>query len=210
MSIITTPVIALTGGIGSGKTEAAKQFAILGVPVIDTDVIAHELTAADAPLLAEISRIFGDEFLTSTGELDRAKLRKHVFENGVERLKLEALMHPAIYNQALKQLQDNEKILQPVYQILVVPLFFENNRYDTAVDQVLLVDCDEELQIKRAMARSQLSATEVKAMMAAQADRSTRRARADVVIENNASLASFIEKIVVIHKKIIKTCIVSQ
>jgi dephospho-CoA kinase len=210
MSIITTPVIALTGGIGSGKTEAAKQFAILGVPVIDTDVIAHELTAAGAPLLAEISRIFGDELLTATGELDRAKLRKHVFENGVERLKLEALMHPAIYNQALKQLQDNEKILQPFYQILVVPLFFENNRYDTAVDQVLLVDCDEELQIKRAMARSQLSATEVKAMMAAQADRSTRLARADVVIENNASLASFIEKIVVIHKKIIKTCIVSQ
>jgi dephospho-CoA kinase len=210
MSITTPPVIALTGGIGSGKTEAAKQFAILGVPVVDTDVIARQLTAVGAPLVAEIRRIFGDEFLTATGELDRTKLRKHVFENKVERLKLEALMHPAIYTEAIKQLHENEKKLQPAYQILVVPLFFENNRYKTVVDQVLLIDCDEAMQIERAMARSHLTATEVKAMMDAQTDRSTRLARADEVIENNASLASFIKKIAAIHKKLIKTCIVSQ
>lgn len=183
---------------------------MLGVPVVDTDVIARELTAAGAPLLQEISRIFGKDFLTDAGELDRAKLRAHVFEDKVERLKLEAIMHPAIYAAAIQQLRLNQIKLQPIYQILVVPLYFENNRYETVVDQVLLIDCDEELQIKRAMTRSQLTAAEVQAMMAAQSDRSTRRARADVVIENNASLASFIEKIIAVDKKFIKTCLVSK
>jgi dephospho-CoA kinase len=210
MRITNTPVIALTGGIGSGKSEAAKQFSALGVPVVDTDVIARELTAADTSLLAEIRHIFGAEFITSNGELDRAKLRQHVFEHKAERLKLEALLHPAIYAAAIKQLQENEQRLQPIYQILVVPLFFENNRYETAVEQVLLIDCGEEIQIKRAMARSHLTAAEVKAMMAAQTDRATRRARADVIIENNTSLASLIEKVVAAHKKFIKTCIVSK
>lgn len=210
MNMTSTRVIALTGGIGSGKTEAAKQFALLGVPVVDTDVIARELTAADTPLLAEMRRIFGAEFINASGELDRAKLRKHVFVHTAERLKLEVLLHPAIYAAAIKQLHDNQVKLQPIYQLLVVPLFFENNRYQSLVDQVLLIDCSEQIQIERAMARSQLTAAEVIAMMAAQADRATRCAGADIIIENNTSLAVLIEKIVTLHKKFIKTCIVSQ
>ena len=210
MNMTSTRVIALTGGIGSGKTEAAKQFALLGVPVVDTDVIARELTAAGTPLLAQMRRIFGAEFINASGELDRAKLRKHVFAHKAERLKLEALLHPAIYAAAIKQLHDNQVKLQPIYQILVVPLFFENNRYQSLVDQVLLIDCSEQMQIERAMARSQLTAAEVTAMMAAQADRATRCAGADVIIENNTSLADLITKIVTLHKKFIKTCIVSK
>jgi len=210
MNMTSTRVIALTGGIGSGKTEAAKQFALLGVPVVDTDVIARELTAAGKPLLAEMRRIFGAEFINASGELDRAKLRKHVFAHSAERLKLEALLHPAIYAAAIKQLHDNQLKLQPIYQILVVPLFFENNRYQSVADQVLLIDCSEQIQIERAMARSQLTAAEVTAMMAAQADRATRCDRADVIIENNTSLADLIAKINTIHKKFIKTCIVSK
>lgn len=210
MNMTSTRVIALTGGIGSGKTEAAKQFALLGVPVVDTDVIARELTAAGTPLLAQMRRIFGAEFINASGELDRAKLRKHVFAHKAERLKLEALLHPAIYAAAIKQLHDNQVKLQPIYQILVVPLFFENNRYQSLVDQVLLIDCSEQMQIERAMARSQLTAAEVTAMMAAQVDRATRCAGADVIIENNTSLADLITKIVTLHKKFIKTCIVSK
>ena len=122
-------IIALTGGLGSGKSEAAKHFAILGIPIVDTDVIAHELTAVGSPILAEISLLFGKEFITESGALDRAKLRAHVFEQPAERLKLEALLHPLIRTSALKQLAENEHQLNPIYQILVIPLLFENNQY---------------------------------------------------------------------------------
>lgn len=210
MHLLQTPVIALTGGIGSGKSEAAKQFAKLGVPVVDTDVIAHELTAVGEPMLADIGRIFGTDFLTADGALNRPKLRAHVFENPAERLKLEALIHPAIYGRALSQLADNENKLHPAYQILVVPLLFENNRYDAVAHKTLVIDCNESLQIKRAMARSQLTETEVKAMMDAQVTRATRLHLADEVIENNGSLAELLGKITEIHKKFIKTCIVSK
>lgn len=210
MHSIHTPIIALTGGIGSGKSEAAKQFAKLGVPVVDTDVIAHELTAVGEPILADISRIFGADFLTTDGALNRTKLRALVFNNPAARLKLEALIHPAIYERAIAQLAENENKLRPAYQILVVPLLFENNRYATIPHKSLVIDCDESLQIKRAMARSQLTETELKAMMSAQVPRTVRLSLADEVIENNGSLAELIEKISAIHKKLIKPCIVSK
>lgn len=203
-------IIALTGGIGSGKSEAAKQFGLLGVPIVDTDIISHELTAVGQPVLAEISNIFGADFLMADGALNRAKLRAHIFENKEERLKLEAILHPAIRAQALKQLAENESKLQPNYQILVVPLLFENDRYASIAHKVLVIDCDESLQIKRAIARSQLSETQVKAIMDAQVSRATRLALADEVIENNGTLEELIEKVVNINKKFIKTCIVSK
>jgi dephospho-CoA kinase len=203
-------IIGLTGGIGSGKSEAAKQFALLGVPIVDADVIAHELTASGQPILAEISRIFGKDFITADGMLNRPKLRAHVFENTNERLKLEALLHPAIHDLALQRLSENEAKLHPTYQLLVMPLLFESNRYDGVTHKTLVIDCDEDLQIKRAMARSNMPEKEVKAMMAAQISRATRLKRADEVIENNGTLTDLTEKIAEIHKKFIKTCIVSQ
>lgn len=203
-------IIALTGGIGSGKSEVAKQFAALGVCVVDTDIISHELTATGAPLLAEISQTFGADFLMADGTLNRAKLRAHIFDNNAERLKLEAILHPAIYMHALDKLSENERKLQPSYQILVVPLLFENNRYATIAHKVLVIDCDETLQIKRTMARSQLNEAQVKAMMHTQVSRATRLALADEVIENNGTLAELIEKVANTHKKFIRTCIVSK
>jgi len=203
-------VIALTGGIGSGKSEAARQFAALGVPIVDTDVIAHQLTAVGEPILTEIKHVFGDDFLSSDGALNRAKLRAHVFENSAERLKLEALLHPAIHERALKQLSDNENKLHPAYQILVIPLLFESNRYDGVVNKILVIDCDENLQIKRATARSHMTESEIKKMMGAQVARAVRLALADEVIVNNGSLAELRENVTTIHKKFIKTCIVSK
>ncbi len=175
-------IIALTGGIGSGKSEAARQFARLGAPVVDTDVIAHQLTVAGGPIISDISRIFGAGFLNIDGTLNRAKLRAHVFNNPAERLKLEALLHPAIREHALKQLAENESALHPAYQILVVPLLFENNCYGSIADKVLVIDCDESLQIKRAMARSNLSESEVKAIINAQVRRAVRLKLADEII----------------------------
>jgi dephospho-CoA kinase len=198
------PIIALTGGIGSGKSEVALQFAQLGVPIVDTDVISHQLTAKGSPVLTQINHLFNDNFLTPDGHLDRAKLRTHVFNNPDERKKLEALLHPLIRANALKQLAENEHALKPAYQILVIPLLFENNQYASLVHKILVVDCDETLQIQRAMARSQLTKTQVEAIMAAQVSRATRLSQADEVIENNGTLAELVENIVNMDKKLVK------
>jgi dephospho-CoA kinase len=203
-------IIALTGGIGSGKSEAARQFAALGVPIVDADVIAHALTETGQPLLNEISNILGADFINTNGALNRAKLREHVFNNLTERLKLEALIHPAIHKHAIEQLAKNENLLHPAYQILVIPLLFENNRYNGVADKILVVDCDENLQIKRAMARSNMRESDVKDIMSAQVDRNVRLKFADEIILNNGTLAELQEKVALIHKKLIKTCIVSK
>lgn len=203
-------IVALTGGIGSGKSEAARQFETLGAPIVDADVIAHTLTTTGQPILKEISQLFGASFLNTDGTLNRAKLREHVFNNSAERLKLEALIHPAIHKQALKQLADNEQQLHPTYQVLVLPLLFENNRYNGVADKVLVIDCDESLQIKRTMTRSNISESDVKEMMNAQVARNVRLESADEIIVNDGTLAEFQEKIIRIHKKLIKTCIVSK
>lgn len=203
-------VIALTGGIGSGKSEAAKQFEQLGIPVVDADVIAHELTKIGEPTLKEIEHIFGVDFFNTDHTLNRAKLRQHVFENSNERVKLEAILHPAIFDRALKKLHDNENALHPPYQILVVPLLFENRRYDGVADKVLVIDCDEKLQIQRAMARSKMTESDVTKMMCAQVSRATRLSLANDVIINDGSLEELQEKVLKMHNKFIKTCIVSQ
>lgn len=203
-------IIALTGGIGSGKSEVSRQFAALGVPIVDTDVIAHALVAVGQPLLAEIQQLFGASFINDDGTLNRAKLREHVFHNPAERLKLEALMHPAIHAEAMKQLAENARQRAPAYQILVVPLLFENNRYQGIADKTLVIDTDESLQIARAMARSNMSATNVQAMMAAQVARNVRLSLADEIIVNNGTLLELTEKVALFHKKLIKTCIVSK
>lgn len=203
-------IVALTGGIGSGKSEAARQFAQLGVPVVDTDVIAHELTAAGSPMLSEIERMFGTEVLNDDGSLNRGRLRAHVLNNPAERLRLEGLLHPAIYDRALELIKGNESKLQPQYQVLVIPLLFENKRYHSVIDEILVIDCDENIQISRAMARSKLSAEEVKAMMAAQTSREVRLNGANEVIVNNSSLAELTEKVNKLHNKLIRTCIVSK
>jgi dephospho-CoA kinase len=203
-------IVALTGGIGSGKSEAARQFAQLGVPVVDTDVIAHELTATGSPVLSEIEHMFGAEVLNEDGSLNRAKLRALVLSNPADRVRLEGLLHPAIYERAIALLKDNDSKLRPQYQILVIPLLFENNRYHNVIDQILVIDCDENTQISRAMTRSKLTEEEVKAMMAAQTSRKVRLNGADEIIENNHSLADLIDKINKLHNKLIKTCIVSK
>ncbi|HOY70349.1 MAG TPA: dephospho-CoA kinase [Methylotenera sp.] len=207
-------IIALTGGIGSGKSEVSRQFAKLGVPIVDTDEIAHELTATGSPVLAQINQLFNADFLAKDGSLDRAKLRAHVFNSPSERQKLEALLHPLIRANALKKLAENEHQFHPSYQILVIPLLFESNQYAGLVHKTLLVDCAEDLQIQRAMARSQLDEAQVKAIMAAQVSRATRLKLADEVIENNGSLAELIENVAKMHKKLTKmavqTCIINQ
>jgi dephospho-CoA kinase len=203
-------VVALTGGIGSGKSEAAKQFAALGVPVVDVDAIAHQLTTKGQALLGKIQLLFGADFLLADGSLDRAKLADQVFAHPEQRLKLEGLLHPAIYEAALQQLKENAKKSAAPYQILVIPLYFESTRYHEVADKVLVIDCPDSLQIERAMQRNGSSAASVKAIMQAQASRAQRLEGADEVIDNQGNLAALQKKVGLIHKKFIKTCIVNK
>ncbi|MEO9386179.1 dephospho-CoA kinase [Chromobacterium phragmitis] len=179
------PVVGLTGGIGSGKSAAADRFAELGVPVVDTDRIAHQLTAAGGAAMDEIVQAFGAGAAAADGSLDRAAMRARVFAAPEERKRLEAILHPAIYQESARQLA----LADGDYALLVVPLLFESGRYLPLLARTLAVDCGEDAQIERVMRRSGLSADAVRAIMAAQVSREERRRRADDVIDNSGGMA---------------------
>jgi dephospho-CoA kinase len=200
-------VVALTGGIGSGKSEAAKIFAEMGVPVVDVDIISHQLTAANQPLTKDIEANFGKAFITPEGALNRAAMRKLVFEDASARAKLNAILHPAIYEQALKQLQFHK---DAPYQILVIPLLFESPRYSPHINRILVIDCDEKTQIKRVKQRSQLPESEIIKIIKAQTSRKKQLTFANDVINNSGNIEKLREKILQIHKKYINTCILSK
>ena len=205
-------VIGLTGGIGSGKSEAAKIFADLGVPVTDVDVISHALTAANQPLLADIVANFGKEYITAEGALNRGAMRKLVFNDAAARDQLNAILHPAIYQQAVLQLQANQTHINKStpYQILVIPLLFESPRYAPHIDRILLIDCDEATQVARVQLRSNLTEAEIKKIISAQTPRDKQLKLANDVIENGGNVAELREKILLIHQKYLNTCMVSK
>ncbi len=200
-------VVGLTGGIGCGKSEAARIFAKLGVPIVDVDVIARHLTTAGQPVLQEIISAFGTEFLGADGNLNRAAMREKVFTDIAARKDLEGIMHPAIYDQALLELAQNKSA---PYQVLAISLLFENNRYKNDVTRSLVIDCDEALQVSRTMQRSGLTEQVVRGIMAAQVSRDIRRKLADDLIENNGSIEELSKKIAEMHKKYMHACIVSE
>jgi len=173
--------IGLTGGIGSGKSTVAALLTTRGVPVIDTDEIAHRLTEPGQPVCNEIVRVFGQDILDAIRRIDRNKLRERVFENAGERVQLEAILHPRIR----KVVREKLDVLHAPYCILVVPLLIESGFIDL-VDRVLVVDASEGMQIQRTAARSGLTEPEIRKIMAAQVSRAQRLQRADDMIDNNA------------------------
>ncbi|MCL4469631.1 MAG: dephospho-CoA kinase [Gammaproteobacteria bacterium] len=189
-------VIGLTGGIGCGKSSAARIFAGLGAAVIDTDEIAHRLTERNTPALAAIIAGFGADLVLPDGSLDRAKLRKLVFFDPAAKERLEAILHPLIRQQALSEMA----AAQGPYLLLVVPLLFETGTYHDLVDRILVVDCDESQQISRAMARSGLSADEVRAIMANQISRAERIRQADDILPNRGSRENFEQHVKILHQ----------
>ena len=194
-------IVGLTGGIGSGKSEAARLFADLGVPVADTDAIAHALTATGQPALEEISQAFGNEALQADGSLNRAYLRQRIFSDPAARQTLESILHPQIRDEVASFLARNASA---PYQIVMVPLLFETGAYANLIDHSLLIDCEESLQIMRAMARSHLSEAEVRAIMAAQCSREQRLALTSDVILNNGTLADLKNHVREKHEKYIR------
>lgn len=190
-------VIGLTGGIGCGKSSAARIFAELGAAVIDTDVIAHRLTGKDSPALAAIIGQFGAAYRLPDGSLDRAGLRKLVFSDRTAKEKLEAILHPLIKQQVIAEMAAT----QAPYLLLVIPLYFETGAYRDLVDRVLVVDCDESQQISRTMARSKLSADEVRAIMANQISRAERIKQADDILPNQGSRESLEQRARDLHQR---------
>ena len=175
-----TLVVGLTGGIGSGKSIVAEAFAQRGVDVTDTDRLAHALTAPGEPGYAPVLDAFGAAFRRPDGTLDRARLRELVFGDDPARGRLEAILHPLIREAAAKEIAG----WKGPYGILVVPLLLERASA-SRVDRVLVVDCPEEVQVRRVAKRSALSEAEVRAIMATQLARAERLARADDVLDNS-------------------------
>lgn len=188
--------IGLTGGIGSGKSMVTALFAALGVPIIDTDRIAHELTVSGAEAVRRIAAIFGDTVLAADGSLDRAQLRHLVFSDSAKREQLEAVLHPRIYQRTTELLAQ----AQGPYCIVVVPLLLEKG-WQSLVDRILVVDAPPELQLSRTRQRDNRPAEEVRAIIAAQISREKRLAAADDVVINDADQAKLAAQVAELHHK---------
>jgi len=187
--------IGLTGGIGCGKSTVAQLFAESGIAVIDTDAIAHTLTQAGASAFDAIIRHFGPSYQLSDGALDRGKLRTKIFSDGDAKQTLESILHPLIYAEVLAAVS----VVRTPYAVLVVPLLFETGNYLALIQRSLVIDCTELTQLSRTMARSGLSDTDVRAIMAHQCSRETRLARADDVLCNENGLDALRPQIAVLH-----------
>lgn len=175
--------IGLTGGIASGKSAVADMFADLGIPVIDTDVIAREVVEPGQPALDEVRARFGDRMIDASGNLDRAAMRQLVFSDDDARRDLEAILHPRIGLETRRQAEAADG----PYQLIVVPLL-TNSPLRQFIDRVLVVDCDEETQIRRLVQRDGSTLDEAQRMLAAQPSRDERLAIADYVIDNSGDL----------------------
>lgn len=188
-------IIGLTGGIGSGKSSVAEQFAALGIPIIDADVIAHEIVKVGQSALQEIADTFGQQFLNEDGTLNRRRLRKHVFAEPKARERLESIMHPRIRTEMMRRIKE----LSAPYCILVIPLLVEAKQTGL-VDRIVVVDVTPETQRKRIAARDGLTDTEIDAILAAQTDREARLRAADDIIRNEGSWECLDRQVKILHK----------
>ena len=188
--------IGLTGGIGSGKSMVADMLGARGGVIIDTDVIAHQLTAPGGAAMPAIRAAFGDAFVTPEGALNRGAMREHVFADPAARKRLESILHPLIAAATDAAAQRAEGL----YLVFVVPLLVESGRWVERVDRVLVVDCPESLQLERVMRRNHLSHGQVAAIMASQASRAQRLAAADDVIVNDSDPASLEQQAARLHE----------
>jgi dephospho-CoA kinase len=196
------PLIGLTGGIGSGKTAVSNLLAQLGAGIIDTDLIAHQITAPNGQAIPFLEKHFGSEYIDAKGALDRTKMRSLVFQNPEAKKALEDITHPLIRQETINQAYQLADAGFP-YLVFVVPLLIESGGWKGQIDHLVVVDCPEELQIQRVMQRSNLSRNEVDSILKAQTSRQTRLAAADTVIENQGKLIDLNVAVEQLHQKIL-------
>lgn len=191
--------IGLTGGVASGKSAVADAFVELGAALVDTDAVAREVVAKGTPGLAAVVEAFGDAVLDGNGELDRRALRRIVFDDPQARQRLERILHPLIRERTLAAAE----AAQGPYVLVAVPLLVETG-FGKLVDRVLVVDCPPELQAERLMERDGIEAAAAEAMIAAQADRDTRLAAADDVIDNSGTLEQTRAQVRTLHERYVE------
>jgi len=187
--------IGLTGGIASGKSLVAEMFAESGAVIIDTDVIAREVVAPGQPALEDIAAEFGESLVGGDGELDRAALSDIIFADNEARKRLEAILHPKIGEETRRQADESGG----EYQLIVVPLLV-NSALRNFVDRILVIDCDEDTQVRRLTARDGESDDRATRMLAAQASRTERLAIADDVIRNDGTVADLRQQVAALHE----------
>jgi dephospho-CoA kinase len=197
------PLIGLTGGIGSGKTAISDQLGKLGAGIIDTDVIAHQITAANGPAIEPIRKHFGSEYIDTNGALDRTKMRTLVFTNQEAKKALEEITHPLIRKETIQQAFKQTQKGVP-YLVFVVPLLLESGTWLALIDRLVVVDCPVETQISRVMRRNNLSRAEVENILQSQASREDRLAHADFVIENQGDFNQLVEAVNQLNQKILQ------
>ncbi len=193
-------IVGLTGGIASGKSMAAERLGELGANVIDTDVIAREIVEPGRPALGEIAEEFGDRVIGDDGTLDRPAMRRIIFSDDDARKRLEAILHPRIRDTALALAAEG----RGAYQLLVVPLLTESS-LKSSVDRVIVVDCDENDQVRRLIERDGESEGGARRILAAQASREQRLAIADHVIDNSGSLEDTLAQVDALHDVLLRT-----
>ena len=194
-------VIALTGGIGSGKTTVSDLFKSKKIPIIDTDIIARQIVEPNQPAYLEIIKVFGKKILNKDNSINRQSLRQLIFSSKEDRLQLENILHPIIWKEVKSQLK---KLTSP-YCIVVVPLLVENLSSITAVtfDRILVIDTEEELQIIRSQKRDNVDIEEIKKIMKTQASRQTRIDAADDIILNTENIDTLNKEVNTLHEKYI-------
>ena len=188
-------IIGLTGGIGSGKSAAGIEFEKLGITVIDADEIAQKASLKNSKAYKEIVEYFGASILDNSQNIDRRKLRNIVFNNDEQKKKLEQILHPAIREDISFAISNSKS----PYTIIMVPLIYETNSKDN-YNRILVIDCDEDIQISRAVARDGASEEDIKKIINSQATKKERLSIADDVISNNSSIEKLSEKVLHLHK----------
>ncbi len=190
--------VGLTGGIGSGKTTVADLFATHGAAVVDTDVIAHRITAPSGAAMPLIEQAFGPQFVAPDGSLDRAKMRALAFSDDTARTRLEAITHPLIRSETERE----RDAAEGPYVVIVVPLLVESGTWKSRVDRVLAVDCPIETQIARVMRRNAFAREQVLAIIARQATREARLAAAnDVIVNDDTPLERLAQDVRRLHER---------
>ena len=196
-------LVGLTGGIGSGKTAVSDLLGKYGAGIIDTDLIAHQITAPGGIAIPLIQAQFGSEFIDPSGALDRSKMRALVFGNPEQRLALEKITHPLIRQETVRQ-ANHLALNRAPYLVFVVPLLIESGNWRSLIDYLVVVDCPVETQIERVMHRSNLPRSQVENILKAQASREERLSQADAVIENQGSLTDLENEARDLHQKILQ------
>ncbi|HZH07409.1 MAG TPA: dephospho-CoA kinase [Lautropia sp.] len=192
--------VGLTGGIGSGKSTVAERFQHLGAALVDTDVIAHRLTAPEGAAIPAIRECFGDSMITSDGRLDRAAMRALVFTQPEARSTLESILHPMIRAVAEEEVAAAARA-GAAYVLLAIPLLVEAGQARNRVERVLVVDCPEAVQVARVTKRSGLAPQEVEAIIRAQASREQRLQAADDVIDNGGDESRLDPQVQPLHQQ---------